>query len=108
MSSATPSCISRDAGEGFSLYEKGDTILWALTPEGIVLHNFANRKYVELKGPEHLVWSYLDGAHSLEDIRARISIAPQAENGSEEALRKLIDSTFEQLFEGGFITKKSQ
>lgn len=92
---------------GSLYYEKGDTVLWALTPEGIVLHNFADRKYVELKGPEHLVWSYLDGAHSLEDIRARISGNPQTEDGSGEALGKLIEGTFEQLLAGGFITKKS-
>ena len=89
-------------------YEKQETILWALTPDGIVLHNFANRKYVELKGEEHLIWSYLDGAHSLKDISALIANGHSEGNGSANGRHEIVEATCKRLLAGGFIAKKSK
>jgi len=89
-------------------YEKEDTILWALTPDGILLHNFANRKYVELKGKDHLIWSYLDGAHSLNDISALILNGQFEGNGSADGRHELVEDTCKRLLAGGFIAKKSK
>jgi hypothetical protein len=89
-------------------YEKEDTILWALTPEGILLHNFANRRYVELKGKEHLIWSYLDGAHSLKDISTLLANGHADGNGSADGPIELVEETCKRLLAGGFIAKKSK
>ena len=89
-------------------YEKEDTILWALTPEGILLHNFANRRYVELKGKEHLIWSYLDGAHSLNDISALLSNGQPEGNGSADGPNELVEETCKRLLAGGFIARKTK
>lgn len=91
---------------GSAYYEKSDTVLWALTPEGVLLHNFANQKYVELKGTEHLVWAYLDGAHNLDDVCARIATISGKRNETPGDLRRLIQDTFERLLVGSFVMER--
>lgn len=87
-------------------YEKNSTVLWTLTPEGIVLHNFVNRQFVELKGFAHLVWAYLDGVHRLEEIHAKIMDINDTETLSSDDVNQIIQTTFEELLSGQFIVER--
>ena len=87
-------------------YEKNETVLWAFMPDGIMLHNFANRQYLELKGMQAAVWSYLDGAHSLEDIVSLLKGSASHGNGLGEELHRVTKETFEELLEGNFVVER--
>lgn len=48
--------------------ERSDTVLWSLSPKGIVLHNFVRREYIELDQTGYLLWSLLDGSRSIDQV----------------------------------------
>jgi hypothetical protein len=85
-------------------YEKTDSVLWAATPEGIVLHNFCNQRYFELTGLSHQIWMYLDGAHDALNIREKIlqHYEDSVENPPAN-LDQVIAKLTQQLLEQNFI-----
>lgn len=80
-------------------YEKSDTVLWAFTPSGIVLHNFSLGRFVELDAAGLLVWELLDGVHSTEEIKHRLRSANCMPRNLPEAF---VDSLVASLASGGF------
>ena len=106
MSSAMPSFTPRNraSANGHTLYEKNDSVLWAFTPGGIVLHNFETASYLELEGDEYVAWSYFDGVHTLDEIAGKLSTG-RARN-IRTAMTK-VTSTFEKLHKGGFVVRRA-
>jgi hypothetical protein len=91
-------------------YEKSDTVLWAFKSNGIVLHNFSTSVFVELDGLEHVVWSYLDGSHTLNEIERILEIR-HAEfqlnvDGSGETLNSLVERVLARLKAGDFVKRR--
>lgn len=86
-----------------AMWEKADTVLWAFTPDGIVLHNFARGLYVELDGPGHLVWSYLDGVHSSGAIAELLGRTPEYAQATRARQMRFVQQVVDELADGGFI-----
>jgi hypothetical protein len=99
-----PSSISSDAAS--SLYEKSDSVLWAFTPDGIVLHNFETSSYLELKGDDYIAWSYFDGVHTLSEIAGKLS-SRRGERNKRTAITK-VRRALEKLNKGGFVVGRSK
>jgi len=83
--------------EDFQVLAKSPEVLWALTPDGILLHHMATDKYVELGAANRCIWEYLDGFHSVEEALARASTDPSA--AVYQAGKELVQS----LLEAGFL-----
>lgn len=48
--------------------ERGDSVLWSLSPRGIILHELSYGKYLELDAIGYGVWGFLDGARPLREV----------------------------------------
>lgn len=57
--------------------EKNRHVLWAVTPEGIVLHHFERSTFLELNKIQEFVWSHLDGIHGIEEIERKLIASGQ-------------------------------
>lgn len=86
----------------FPLLEKSDSVLWALTADGIVLHNIDRDVFVELRGIQHSIWSYLDGAHTLDCLVEVLQEQAQSEGVD---LPPLIRGVAADLLAGGFLVR---
>lgn len=84
-------------------WEKADTVLWAFTPEGIVLHNFARGLFVELDGPGEVVWARLDGAHAPEAIAEALREEPAWAAVSRARRLRFVNRLVANLADGGFL-----
>ena len=87
-------------------FEKSETVLWAPKPAGIVLHNFAERAFLDLDGFDYLVWSYLDGTRTLEEIAAAIVQSGDSEYTSIEAAYARAALVFDELLAAGCVTER--
>jgi len=96
-----PSSTARSAE---ILHEKARTVLWAFTPDGIVLNNFARRVVIELDAQRRFVWEYLDGAHSSQDIAVAL-LATFPELRTRVRARNVVAATVRELGELGFLSK---
>lgn len=85
-----------------TVLEKNDNVLWAFMPNGIILHNYERREFIELQGLEADVWAYCDGAHTVEDIHCILSIH-QNGNGVDVAQ---VCETVRKLTKAGFLRKR--
>jgi hypothetical protein len=86
-------------------FEKSEHVLWAFMPNGIVLHNFKRREFIELTDLDAQVWAYCDGSRTLTEI---CSLLATNQNGTEEALHGRIQGVFDQLLRGGFLAEREQ
>lgn len=91
---------SRVPRSGLLRYEKNDTVLWVATDSGILLHNFLNHTYLELSDLAAIVWEYLDGAHTEEDIVERVSLRSDL---TISETREFVVSQVSKLAERGFL-----
>ena len=89
-------------------WEKADSVLWAFTPTGIILHNFQKGAFIQLDGPEHLIWSHLDGVHSDEDIVAKLSDDPGLSHSPKAVRELLVARVLADLITGGFVARRAQ
>jgi len=84
------------------VFEKSDTVFFAVKPDGVMLHNHAAGAFVDLDKGEESLWKYCDGTMSLrEAIDRAIQSWPQSATRSPEqdSLRGLAV----QLVQGGFL-----
>jgi len=86
------------------LLEKSDSVLWAFTPDGIVLHNFERGLFAELVGQESDIWAYLDGVHSLDAVA---QVLVRNDPGGAEHARHLVEAVAGNLVAGGFLVERS-
>jgi len=86
-------------------FEKNERVLWAFMPNGIVLHNFERRQFVELTDLDAQVWAYCDGSHTLAEICNLLAIN---HNGHGDAVDIRIKSIFEELLSGGFLVERKE
>lgn len=98
QSSTRSKRIDKDA-EYF--FEKCPTVLWALTPNGILLHNFKTGQFVELKGDDYVTWCYLDGTHSLDAIVGILE--RRTDNRMQSLLRIRAKKLLNRLVTSGFV-----
>ncbi|MDX0871122.1 hypothetical protein GOE00_31490 [Sinorhizobium medicae] len=105
-----PSSISelrQEAGSELNpLWEKSDTVLWAFTSDGIVLHNFTQGICLELDAAAHVVWSYLDGRHSAKDIAEKLCELPTRGDASPDGNSAFVSRVIGELLAGGFIRSR--
>lgn len=98
MSMAANAPVAVDA----RVLERSDTVLWTLAGTGIVLHNFASRRFLELDAVGYRAWGFLDGARSADEVVASVRADP-GPPAPEAELRALI----EVLVEHGFVHEVS-
>ena len=84
-------------------WEKSDTVLWAFTPNGIVLHNFACGLFVELEGPAYIAWCYLDGIHVADEIAEALTVLPEYKRVPKSGRATIVTKLIADLADGGFI-----
>jgi hypothetical protein len=87
-----------------AVFEKSDTIFFAVKPDGVMLHNYADSAFMDLDGHEELLWKYCDGTIPLTEA---LSLAAKGKNGSpsshnEEHLCNLA----KRLVEGRFLRER--
>lgn len=92
---------------GRRLLERSDTVLWTLSPGGIVLHNFAKRVFLELDEVGYRTWAFLDGARAVDEVVARVCVDSAVGNGTrtrdiEPRVREIVDT----LLEHGFVVER--
>jgi hypothetical protein len=81
--------------------ERSDCVFWTLAPPGILLHNFARRRFVELDSTGYLAWGYLDGARTVTEVVMRcVARAPAR---SRPAARRKTLQLVRTLFDNGFV-----
>lgn len=88
-------------------WEKAESVLWAFTPDGIVLHNFLCGAFVELNGAEQVIWSHLDGLHSEADIVAKLADAPGLGRSRSAFRQRLVQRVLADLIDGGFVVRRN-
>lgn len=103
MPSSTSEVLTRPAPVAPALWEKADTVLWAFTPDGIVLHNFARGLYLDLDAGAHVVWSYLDGVHTTAAIADKLCETAAFAGMSKPGRIRQVKRVMADLAAGGFI-----
>jgi len=103
MPSSTASVLAQPAAQAETRWEKADTVLWAFTPDGIVLHNFACSRYLNLDAAAHIVWSYLDGLHAPEEIAEKLGETPAYAQAPRVRRLRQVRQVIAELVDGGFI-----
>lgn len=88
-------------------WEKADSVLWAFTPHGIILHNFERSAFLELDGPAHMIWSFLDGLHGDDDIVDKLAAVPELAGSGPDMRRDLVRRVLSDLVEGGFLVRRT-
>lgn len=86
-----------------NLYEKSLLVLWAPSPNGIVLHNFLSNTFIELRGAEEAIWARLDGLDTEADIAAAIS---RQFNIDLEPSLQLVRTMVEKLARSKFLQRR--
>ena len=85
-----------------NVFEKSDTVFFAVKPDGVMLHNHAAGAFMDLDKGEEFLWKYCDGTISLSEAidRALQTWPPSAARSAErDSLRDLAA----QLVRGGFL-----
>jgi hypothetical protein len=93
--------------EGDQYWEKSDSVLWVFTPNGILLHNLDTDRYVELNSALCLAWSYIDGVHSLDEIRKICFPEITDEDVQSGDSADLFRLTVQDLVAGRFIQRSA-
>lgn len=92
------------------LFEKSDSVLWTFMPNGIFLHNFRTSKKLELVGEEFMIWSLIDGVHSLDEVQTSVQNDLLKNSGARRTSRLglagTVRSVFSKLAAGGFIVRR--
>jgi hypothetical protein len=84
------------------LLQRGDTVLWTLAGRGVILHNFACHRFLELDAVGRRTWAFLDGARTVDEVVSRVC-AGEPRPGAERRVRALVDI----LVEYGFVRRRS-
>ena len=87
-------------------YEKSPFVLWALMPNGIMLHNFMTHHFCELSFPDDLVWCYLDGVHDLAQIHSEVNKRISEYSRGEIRSMECIERVFKILVDGQYAIPK--
>ena len=98
--SATTVASSTEIGN--HLLERGDTVLWTLTGHGIILHNFASHRFLELDEIGYRTWGYLDGARPVDEVISCVLAGGFDPPRDGLEVRALITG----LFEYGFVRQR--
>lgn len=89
------------------ILERSDTVLWTIAGDGILLHNFARRRYLELDALGYAAWGFLDGARTVDEVVARCT--QQGRSASElRTLERRVRRFVDVLVEHGFIGARSE
>src|SRR5438128_12225622 len=80
--------------------ERSDTVLWTIAPPGIVLHNFARRKYIQLDKIGYAAWGLLDGARTVKEVIDRCAAGRSQQ-------RREVRSIVRTLTDNGFVVERS-
>jgi len=84
-----------------SVFEKSDTVFFAVKPDGVMLHNHAAGSFMDLDKGEEVLWKYCDGTISLSQaIDQAIQSWPTSVADSE---RHSLTALAVQLVKGGFL-----
>ncbi|MBS1582076.1 MAG: PqqD family peptide modification chaperone [Bacteroidetes bacterium] len=79
------------------MLKKNEAVMWAFTANGIVLHNTARARFIELDEVGERIWSYVDGSHSAEQILEKLrALRPELAEGT-------LDTVLADLEGGEFI-----
>jgi hypothetical protein len=84
-----------------TLFEKSDDVLWAFLPNGIILHQFSRRQFIELEGIDADIWRYCDGTRNGIDMS--VLIAPLTDRVGAGQMHEHVASVLASLFDGGFV-----
>jgi len=82
------------------ILERSETVLWTIAPPGIVLHNFARRKYIQLDKTGYAAWGLLDGARTVKEVIERC-----AADRSQQ--RREVRSIVRTLADHGFVVERN-
>ena len=80
--------------------ERSDTVLWTIAPPGIVLHNFACRKFIQLDKVGYAAWGLLDGARTVKEVIERCTAGRSRQ-------RIQVRSIVKTLSDNGFLVERS-
>jgi len=86
--------------------ERSDNVLWTIAPPGILLHNFARRRFLELDEVGYKAWGYLDGARTVDEVVARCTESAGADPKSKVANIKKVHGIVQTLFAHGFVEER--
>lgn len=86
-------------------FEKSEQVLWAFMPNGIVLHNFNQREFIELTDLDAQVWAYCDGSRTLTEICGLLATKG---NGHDQEVASRIQCVFDDLLRGGFLVERKE
>lgn len=92
--------LKRNGALDSLILERSETVLWTIAPPGIVLHNFARRKFMQLDAVGYSAWGFLDGARTVGEVIERTT--PHG----KPALRKRLHSVIRTLAYNGFIVER--
>lgn len=102
--SPTPSLPPHIGGR---ILERSDTVLWTLSPGGIVLHNFARRVFLELDEIGYQTWGFLDGARPVDEVVARVCVDSAPGNGTVvRSIEPKVKQIVATLLEHGFVAER--
>ncbi|MBI2625662.1 hypothetical protein HYW68_01275 [Candidatus Parcubacteria bacterium] len=101
---------SRNRPKGTSdarILERSDTVLWTIAPPGIVLHNFACRRFLELNAVGYKAWAFLDGARTVDEVVARCSTGDGSSDQGRRASQRKVRHIVDTLAAYGFVVERS-
>ncbi len=85
--------------------ERSDSVLWTLSPTGIVLHNFRIRRYLELDQVGYRAWALLAGARTVDEVIER-SVPGSTSTRSATALSRRLRQTIQTMAAHGFLQER--
>ncbi len=85
-----------------SVLERSDVVLWTLAPPGILLHNFASRRFLQLDELGYLAWGFLDGGRTVQEVITRCSSNGRTSKMAQREVRAVVKT----LFQHGFIEER--
>jgi len=101
-----PRNLSSSDSLGTRLLERSDNVLWTIAPPGILLHNFAQGRFLELDELGYKAWGYLDGARTVDEVIAQSLAAAGAASTSSAAAVKKVRTIVQTLFANGFVEER--
>lgn len=104
MNVSTREAVTNAIGE--LTLERSDTVLWSLSPGGIVLHNFARRCFLELDDVGYRTWAYLDGARPVDEVVRRVCEESSSADVGERQLGEKVNGIIGTLLEHGFVAER--
>jgi hypothetical protein len=89
------------------ILERSDTVLWTIAPPGIVLHNFARRKFLQLDAKGYAAWGFLDGARTVREVIDRCCVLSDGDDRKKGDVRQELRDIVQTLAENEFVVERS-